>query len=103
MSTDRNIDVYRIGWLAALHFDLRALVLAHRKPTKAAQELTYVIYQARKRNWRAVRMTFGGWHAEHRYAGERVGTGWTRKRALADLRRHLDQLDAARGKGGDHA
>lgn len=94
MEHDRNIDVYRIGWLYAFHFDLRTLVLAGRKPTKLAQELTYVIYQARKGNWRAVRMTFNGWHAEHRYAGSRCGTGWTRKRALADLRRHLDQLAA---------
>jgi len=96
MTEDRNIDTYRVGWLYALRFDWRTVLLAHRKPTKLTHELKYVLYQARKGNWRAVRMTFGGWHAEHRYAGTRVGKGWTRNRALADLRRHLDQLDAAR-------
>jgi hypothetical protein len=62
---DRHIDVYRVGLLAALYFDLRA-----------------------------IRNACGGWHAEHAYAGTRCGTGWTRRRALRDLRRHLDQIGA---------
>lgn len=90
---DRAIDVYRVGVLAAIHFDWRAITIGHRKPSKVRQEIKYLIERARERNWRAIRMSFNGWLAEHRYAGTRAGRGWTRRRALADLRRHLDGRD----------
>lgn len=94
MSQDRDIDVYRIGILWALHFDWRALTVSGRWGGKTWDWLKQVARWARAGKWRSVRNAFGGWHAEHAYAGTRCGTGWTRKRALADLRRHLDQCAA---------
>lgn len=87
---ERNIDVYRVGLLEALHFDSRALFLARRLPGKTWREIKHVASSARRGDWRRVRQSFHGWHAEHEYAGTRCGVGWTRGRALADLRRHLD-------------
>ena len=88
---DRNISVHRVGVLAALHFDLRAFWLFRKRPTRIPYELRYLRYRIRERNWRAVRNHFDGWRAEHAYAGTRAGHGWTRRRALADLRRHLER------------
>lgn len=90
LTRDRNIDVYRVGFLYALHYDWRAITVAHRRPTKTWSELKRLVHHARGGNWRDVRNMFNGWLAEHRYAGTRCGHGWTRRRALADLRRHLD-------------
>jgi hypothetical protein len=94
---DRHIDVYRVGLLAALYFDLRAVRLGFRQHPllgHTRRELGYMRGFARRGNWRAIRNACGGWHAEHAYAGTRCGTGWTRRRALRDLRRHLDQIGA---------
>lgn len=87
---ERYIDVYRVGLLWALVFDWRALTLSGRWGGKTWHEIKTVAEAARKRNWRRVRQSFHGWHAEHEYAGTRCGVGWTAKRALKDLRRHLD-------------
>lgn len=87
---ERYIDVYRVGLLYALVFDWRALVLAGRKPSLTWREIKHITAAARKGNWRRVWTSFHGWHAEHEYAGTRCGVGWTAKRALKDLRKHLD-------------
>lgn len=91
--TDRNIAVYRVGMLQALFMDWRRLTKrlgpGWWKPTYTVRELRQLAYWARRRNWRAIRNAFNGWLAEHAYAGTRAGHGWTRRRALADLQRHL--------------
>lgn len=93
MIDDRNIDVYRVGVLWALHMDWRALTITHRRPTYVWRDIRYLAARIRRREWRPIRMHFNGWMAEHRYAGTRAGHGWTRRRALADLRRHLDEQE----------
>lgn len=92
--TDRNIDVYRVGVLYALWFDWRAMTIAGRRPAATGHEIRNLIRLVKARNWRTFRQAFGGWHAEHAYAAVNCGTGWTRKRALADLHRHLAQKQA---------
>lgn len=86
-----QIDVYAIGWLQLLLTTGRCL--RHGWIRQAWQnlriELRYNLRQARASNWRAVRSSFGGYHAEHRSLGRRCGTGWTKRRALKDLHRHL--------------
>jgi hypothetical protein len=98
--SDRNVDVYRVGVLAALYRDWRMVTVVRRRPVHLAQEVRYLLRQAKAHNWRAIRNSFNGFLAEHRYAGTRCGHAWTRKRALADLRRHLDQIAAERTAGG---
>lgn len=93
MTDDRNIDVYRIGMLYALHFDWRALIIGRRWTGNTWREIKHLTRLARKGEWRQVRTSFHGWHAEHRYAGSRCGIGWTRKAALRDLRQHLDSVN----------
>lgn len=89
MSDERHISVYRVGILWALAFDWRALRRAGRYGGKTWYEVKMVAHFARTGNWRAARQSFDGWHAEHDYARVNCGTGWTRGRALADLRRQL--------------
>jgi len=96
---DRDIDIYRVGLLYALHFDLRAFrigIPGHRFPGRTRRELRRVIRCLRARKWRDAKNSFNGWLAEHAFAGTRCGTGWTRNRALRDLRRHLDQIGTQR-------
>jgi len=99
-SGDRNISVYRVGLLDALHFDLRAIRLGYGRAngflSHTRRELRLYAEWARQRKWRSIRNGLGGWHAEHAYAGTRCGVGWTAARALRDLRRHLDQLETTR-------
>jgi hypothetical protein len=96
--TDRNVDVYRVGMLYALHFDLRVIRLGHTRQAgildRTRRELGRLARLARQGQWRDIRNSLGGWHAEHAYAGTRCGTGWTANRALRNLRRHLDQIGA---------
>lgn len=87
---ERHVDVYRVGLLEALYFDIRALFLGGRLTGKTWREIKHIARSARRGDWRRVRQSFHGWHAEHEYAATRCGIGWTRQRALADLRRHLD-------------
>lgn len=82
-----HIDVYPVGVLEAWQ---------HRRiPGKLGQCWRYLLYQARRRNWRAIRNSFGGYHAElsaSEYA-TRCGHGWTKRRAMTDLIR-IVALDA---------
>lgn len=91
-----TIDVYPVGVLADL---LRLRNALHRRHPKAIRwalgrlrsQARYITRQARRGNWRAVRNAFNGYLAEHRTLGTRCGKGWTRRRALLDLYRHLVQ------------
>lgn len=73
-----EVDVYPVGWLSAWK---------HRK-------LHYfwhtTVERIRRRAWRALRMSLNGYLAEPRvfpHGVHRCGHGWTRRRALRDLRR----------------
>jgi len=74
------IDVYPVG----LFRDVK-----HRRFRSG---LRYLRDQARGRNWRAVGNYFNGFLAEHPTLGTRCGHGWTKRRALADLHRHIREL-----------
>lgn len=86
-----QISVYPVGLLHDLkrarmawrHEGLRSAVWRIRMASR------YLRIYVRNRNWRAVRNYFNGHLAEHSTLGRRCGHGWTKRRALADLYRHL--------------
>jgi hypothetical protein len=86
-----QIDIYPIGWLHAFQSAGRCLRRGHLITAWQflRSEARYNLIQARRGHWRAVRNTLGGYHAEHNTLGRRCGTGWTRRRAINDLYRHL--------------
>ncbi|MGB0971695.1 MAG: hypothetical protein ACPGVG_12140 [Mycobacterium sp.] len=78
-----NIDVYPVGVLEAWQ---------HRRiPGRLRREGRHLTYQLRRRNWRAIHNSFNGYLAEPDswVFATRCGTGWTKRRALNDLRRHM--------------
>jgi hypothetical protein len=92
-----KIDIYDVGWLAAIRYARRALtapeLAGHRAEAwwKLRQEWHYTRNAIREGRWRRVRQSFNGWMAEPTPFPDgmkRVGTGWTRRRALRSLRRH---------------
>ncbi len=92
------IDVYPVGVLAELLRLGRALrsrqpQLARWAMGKLWWEFGYIAHNIRTRNWRAARNAFKGYLAEHRTRGHRCGHGWTRRRALRDLYRHLRESE----------
>lgn len=96
------VDVYAVGVLADLLGLGRSLRARHPKAIRHALRTLrstgrYLIRQARRRNWRAVKNAFNGYLAEHRTLGSRCGHGWTRRRALRGLYRHLAGMEANRG------
>jgi hypothetical protein len=96
MTTPPPITINAVGWLKALQFAGLSL-RQHRIRqgwTRLRQELRYMLRQTRVRNWRAVKNTFNGYLAEHESLGRRCGTGWTKRRAIRDLYRHLAEVTA---------
>ena len=95
-----EIDVYPVGWLADIKRAWRCLTVEelHGRRGNAwrilRQRWQYTTRQAKRGNWRAVRQSFNGYLAEHPTRGTRCGTGWTRRRALNSLARHLDESGA---------
>lgn len=88
------IDIYPVGVLDRLLRLGRAIRTRNPELIRWALgqcgwEARYIVGRARERNWRAVRNAFNGYLAEHRTRGARCGHGWTRRRALRDLYRHL--------------
>lgn len=82
MSEERGIGTYPVG------------LLAHLKHRQVRYGLRYVVRQAKKGNWRAVRSYFNGYLAEWHYPPEGLvqgtcGRGWTRRAARRRLGRHL--------------
>ena len=82
MTEIHGIETYPVGLLRDL------------KDRRLKSGLRYLLHQARRRNWRAVRNCFNGYLAEWSYPPEgliqhRCGTGWTRKAALRSYGRHL--------------
>lgn len=83
-----QIVVYPVGWIAAWR---------QRRMGRMKSEWRYFKSQVRKGNWRAVHNTFNGYLAEVQYSSmhhTRAGHGWTKRRALADLGRHLGELNS---------
>lgn len=66
----QSVDVYPVGWLEAW------------KHHRLKREWRYVVYWARRRNWRAIRNTFNGYLAEYEHGGHNAGKGWTKRAAL---------------------
>ncbi len=80
-----GIDVYPVGLFEAWQ---------HRHiPGKLRQWRRYVIFQLRAKNWRAIRNSFNGYLAEldSPHPVSRCGHGWTKRRAVSDLMRVIDQ------------
>jgi len=91
-----NVDVYPVGWLSAIQRSARGVRLGIRRPlAPIRQELRYTVRQARRGDWRAVKNAFNGYLAEPTILPinlHRIGSGWTRKRALSSLAREIGAI-----------
>jgi len=120
-----RIDVYPVGWLSVL-LPLRRAYLGPALPAEVRADvrrhawarlrttLRHTLNDARGRHWRSLANQFNGYLAEPTPIPEgmrRCGSGWTRRRALRSLQRHVrrpgvlwEPLDAAiRGElSADH-
>lgn len=83
-----HVDIYAVGVLGALLKARRAVKASRHDLARhyVMQEWRYLIYQARRRNWRAVRNSFNGYLAEDETTPY-CGHGWTHSRALRSLDR----------------
>jgi hypothetical protein len=94
---EAEVDVYAVGVLRDLRIAwryarrgwwLRAWDQFRRVPRHPVRHI-------RARQWRELRNDFNGFLAEPTWRGEpewtRAGTGWTRRRALRNLARHLSK------------
>lgn len=72
-----DVDIYPVG----LFLDL--------KQKRYKQGLKYLMYQLKKKNFRAIRQYFNGYLAEAN-EGTRCGHAWTKSRAKKDLMYHLN-------------
>lgn len=82
---ENQITVYPVG----LFSDLK------RKRLRSG--LRYLKHQVGKRNWNALGNYFNGYLAEVQYSSMlhyRCGHGWTKRRALSDLGRHLGEVNS---------
>ena len=81
--------VYPVGVLSTLQRIRAALRLGRYWNAKSAlrAQVSYLSFQTRARNWRAVRNSFNGYLAEHDGHPHNAGTGWTRKAALRRVNR----------------
>lgn len=106
MAKQPSIDVYPVGVLADLLRIGRAIRYRRRDAILWAlgrfRRTIGVLWRwARAGNWRAVKGAFNGYLAEPVAfpAGlRRCGSGWTKRRALRSLQRHLRRATEA-GKG----
>lgn len=69
-------------------------LLANWKQRRLKRSYTYLKYQIKEKNWRAVRNHFNGYLAEWHYPPEEMkhykcGRGWTKKKAIKRLGIHL--------------
>lgn len=90
-----QVDVYPVGLL----LDIK------RKRVRYGLRRYLWSYCIRGRRWRAARMYFNGYLAEHRHGGHNAGRGWTRRAALRRMERiwepaHLT-ADAEGGAGDE--
>lgn len=86
MSDEPQIICYPVG----LFSDIKL------RPRRIRGGLRYLRYQLKRRNWRAIGNYFNGYLAEVQYSSMkhyRCGHGWTRRRALSDLGRHLGEVN----------
>jgi hypothetical protein len=91
-----GVDVYAVGVLSALQRAYRSCRAGRWSAGRAElrSSVRYLGYQARRGEWRAVRQSFNGYLAEPAEfpPGDyrrRCGSGWTKRRALRSLDRHL--------------
>ena len=101
-----DVDIYPVGWLAALRSAWRYLTMPNPGGTfsrrfwwlNLRREWRYCVQRARAGNWRAVRMSFNGYLAEPNPFPEgvrRCGSGWTRARARRSLERQIRKAEDA--------
>ncbi|MEV8338512.1 hypothetical protein [Leucobacter sp. NPDC077196] len=87
MSETSFIEVYPVGLLSDI------------KRKRARNGIKgYLMYQVKRRNWRAVRNYFNGYLAEWHYCPDGVrhtkcGRGWTRRIALRRLGIHIAEAN----------
>lgn len=79
-----DVHVYPVGWLAALRQARQPLL----------REARYARHWIKTRNWRAAKNSLNGYLAEpYEFPPgdyrRRAGSGWTKRRALRSLARHL--------------
>jgi hypothetical protein len=92
-----EVDVYPVGLFHTLR-TVRGIwkYQGKREALRSLRfRLRYLRDQARVGNWRAVRSYFNGYLAEPLHsdgAWTRCGHGWTERRALRDLDRHMRKL-----------
>ena len=82
-----RIDVYPVGWMAVWRDPIG---------TEFRGEWRRMVDNIKRRRWRAVRNMFNGYLAEPvgvSMLWHRCGHGWTKRRALADLARHLQEVN----------
>lgn len=80
-------EAYRVGLLAALRFDLRAFRVQRPRFAKTRSEFSLYWFWLHQRNFRAIRNSLHGWHAECWCCEVGVGRGLTLDRAVRDLQR----------------
>ncbi|XTP37124.1 hypothetical protein ACORG1_13280 [Mycobacterium sp. TJFP1] len=79
-----QITVYPVGLFSDL------------KRRRLRSGLRYLKHQALRGNWNAIGNYFNGYLAEVQFSSmhhTRCGHGWTRRRALSDLGRHLGKVN----------
>lgn len=82
-----QIIVYPVGWMA---------VWRSRVSHNWRGEWRRMVDYIKRRHWEAVRNMFNGYLAEVQYSSmhhTRCGHGWTKRRALSDLGRHLGEMN----------
>jgi hypothetical protein len=102
---DGEVDVYPVGLLSDLR-RFRGAVKHQPKPWDRRSVAGHpwwrlwrdlkvgTVERVRRREWRALKNYFNGYLAEPTPFPDglrRCGSGWTRRRALASLRRHMDR------------
>lgn len=86
MDAEPQITVYPVGLFSDL------------KRHRFRNGWRYLIGRARRGEWRSVGNYFNGYLAEVQYSSMhhyRCGHGWTKRRALSDLGRHLGEVNTA--------
>lgn len=79
-----QITIYPVGLFSDL------------KRRRLRSGIRYLWHQAQRGKWRAVGNYFNGYLAEVQYSSMhhfRAGHGWTKRRALSDLGRHLGEVN----------
>src|SRR5262245_28122412 len=95
-----RVDVYSVGLLRDLQHWWRFRKL--RPKRKRPMGFGHLWRKVRRRQWRSIKSSFNGYLAEPTpfpMELKRCGSGWSRARALRDLRRRLNNIPDPRVPG----